>query len=193
MKKIMFCIITGILLLNSIIATGIMADNISKDDSSTIISGGQEEEWIPTVFECHLEMEESGRFDCTLIGNDIEINNWTQKEQKVRVKWSFDSDCTDEKNVVLHVRYREWTAPLAVLVFFLFSRYGKIDTPNHPRSIPITINVTKGKYQHYEDINITIEEEEDYQELAGFAWMVNSKMNGFINFQWCGADINIEP
>lgn len=184
MKKIMFCIITGILLLNSIIATGMMTDNISNDDSSTIISGGQEEEWIPTIGEIHIKVDFDERFDCILTGYDnVTINNWTAgNTHKVKVKW--DVEGTGKDIVIVNVRIREWKKPLSVAIFFLFARYGNIKTPNYRRSYPIAIDLTKGNQQNESIIEIEINE--DISEITGaaFFWTIHPRMNGLFNTDW---------
>jgi hypothetical protein len=180
MRKIMFCIIAAILILNSVIATGLVIEEVIEADKTPVVLNPPDGEEIPTIGEVHIRTEYDGSFDCIFTGDDrVEMsNNVTQ----VRVNWTVENSYNVYDNISIRVRIREWTTPLPVLIFFLFGKYGDIETEK--RKEKFNIEIKPGNESNFSLIGLTINPEPAEITGAAFFWTIHPKMNGFYNFEW---------
>ncbi len=195
MKKILFCIIISILLVNSCLAAGVL---LTKGDNSTTTPQVLEIPSINEIPEIGRAVMTVNRFEkvteCTLTGwDDIEVN-WTGHNQTVTFYYEVNSVQDEEmRDLIIHIRIREWSDTFPVATFFGISEYGAIETPGFKRNIPIHIPLHAGVYNDTVNISLWVDTDEPFINGAGFFWYSDFRVGGIFNFEWATIKMYMTP
>jgi len=135
MKKILYCIGIGLLIINSIIAAGTTVDNYEPDviNSDIIETKGEQQQYEPLIGEFKVVVDKNGRSETELVGSSKDIN-WDKDELTVWIKFNVSAeynpvDDYDPGTVTVRWRINRWeNIPFMNIIFFMFQRDLKTNT-----------------------------------------------------------------